>query len=180
MPDLGALFGLSLPPAEILIRGTAIYWFLFLLFRFVLRRDTGAMAISDVLLLVIVADAAQNAMAGEYTSITDGILLVSTIAFWNYALDWAAYHWLPVRRFVEGVPVPLILDGKLNRRNLRRELMTMDDLLAALREHGLERIDQVKCARMEKDGEISVIPRNPEDQQAGDDSRRKTGKDVGG
>ena len=178
MPDLGALFGLSLPPAEILIRGTAIYWFLFLLFRFVLRRDTGAMAITDVLLLVVIADAAQNAMAGEYTSITDGILLVSTIAFWNYALDWAAYHWLPVRRFVEGVPVPLILDGKLNRRNLRRELMTMDDLLAALREHGLERVDQVKCARMEKDGEISVIRAEGADE-GGDGSRRKAGKVTG-
>lgn len=172
MPDLAALFGLSLPPAELIIRGTAVYWFLFLLFRFVLRRDTGAMGISDVLLLVIIADAAQNAMAGEYTSITDGIVLVSTIAFWNYTLDWAAYHYAPVRRFVESAPLALVRDGKVNRPNMRRELMTMDDLMAALREHGVERLDQVKCARMEKDGEISVI--RADDASAGaDDSGKK-------
>ena len=177
MPDLGALFGLSLPPAELVIRGTAIYWFLFLLFRFVLRRDTGAMAITDVLLLVVIADAAQNAMAGEYTSITDGVLLVSTIAAWNYGLDWAAFRYEPMRWLVEGDPVRLITDGKVHRRNLRRELMTMDDLMAALREHGLERLDQVKCARMEKDGEISVIRADGED---GDASQRKAGKVAAG
>lgn len=159
MPDLHALFGLSLAPAEIVLRGTAVYWFLFLLFRFVLRRDTGAMALTDVLLLVVIADAAQNAMAGEYTSVTDGVLLVSTIAFWNYLLDWAAYRWPPVRRFVEGDPLPLVTDGKLHRRNLRRELITMDDLMAALREHGIEDIAQVRRVQMEKDGEISVIER---------------------
>lgn len=178
MPDLGALFGLSLPPAEILIRGTAIYWFLFLLFRFVLRRDTGAMAITDVLLLVVIADAAQNAMAGQYTSITDGIVLVSTIAFWNYALDWAAFHNAAVRRLVEGDPVRLVSNGKVDRRNMRRELMSMDDLMAALREHGLERLDQVKCARMEKDGEISVIRADGPDP-GGDDSPRKAGRVAG-
>src|SRR3954464_5411121 len=69
MPSLVELFGFSIHPAEILVRGTAIYWFLFLLFRFVLRRDTGSMAISDILLVVLVADAAQNAMAGDYKSI---------------------------------------------------------------------------------------------------------------
>ena len=178
MPDLGALFGLSLPPAEILIRGTAIYWFLFLLFRFVLRRDTGAMALTDVLLLVVIADAAQNAMAGEYTSITDGVLLVCTIAFWNYTLDWAAYHYPPMRQFVEGQALPLVRDGKVNRHNMRRELMTMDDLLTALREHGIERVEQVKCARMEKDGEISVI-RAEDSDPGGGDSRRRAGKAAG-
>lgn len=64
-----ALFALSVPPVELVVRGTAIYWFLFLIFRVVLRRNVGAVAIADVLLLVIVADAAQNAMAGDYKSI---------------------------------------------------------------------------------------------------------------
>lgn len=164
MIDLSALFGFSVPPAEIMLRGTAVYWFLFLLFRFILRRDTGAMALTDVLLLVVIADAAQNAMAGSYTSITDGLLLVSTIASWNYVLDWAAFRWVRVRRFVEGAPLTLITNGKVHRRNMRRELMTMDDLKAALREHGIEEVSQVRRAQMEKDGEISVIPMHERDQ----------------
>lgn len=171
MPDLAALFGLSLHPAEIVLRGTSIYWFLFLLFRFVLRRDTGAMAITDVLLLVVIADAAQNAMAGEYTSITDGVLLVCTIAAWNWLLDWAAFRWTAMRYFVEGEPLVLVRDGRPQRRAMRRELMTMDDLMAALREHGVERLEDARIVRMEKDGEISVIRRDG--QQAEDAGGRK-------
>jgi uncharacterized membrane protein YcaP (DUF421 family) len=82
--DWGELFGLSMPLAEIVIRGSAMYWFLFLVFRFVVRRDVGAVGIGDLLVLVIVADAAQNAMAGEYKSVTDGIVLVSTLIGWNF------------------------------------------------------------------------------------------------
>src|SRR5262245_57214945 len=70
-------------PLEMVVRGSAMYWFLFLLFRVVIRRRVGAVGIGDVLLLVIIADAAQNAMAGEYRSVSDGIVLVSTIVGWN-------------------------------------------------------------------------------------------------
>ncbi|HEX2616826.1 MAG TPA: YetF domain-containing protein [Flavobacteriales bacterium] len=157
MPDIGHLFSLSISPVEIVIRGTAIYWFLFLLFRFVLRRDVGSIAITDVLLLVLIADAAQNAMAGGYDSITDGCLLVATIAGWNYLLDWAAFHSERVRRFVEGNPVQLVRNGRILRGNLRRELLTVADLMSALRTHGIDDISEVKLASMETDGEISVL-----------------------
>ena len=75
--DWSALFGLSLSPLELIVRGTAMYWFLFLLFRVVIRRRVGAVGISDVLLLVIIADASQNAMSGDYQSISDGIASLS-------------------------------------------------------------------------------------------------------
>ena len=180
MPDLGALFGLSLPPAEILIRGTAIYWFLFLLFRFVLRRDVGSIGIADVLLLVLIADASQNAMAGGYQSVTDGCILVATIAGWNYALDWASYHSRFVRKVVEPKPLMLVKDGRLQRRVMRREMVTMGELMAKLREHGYEHVVQVKAARMESDGEITVLgyepPRPPEASPAASASVAGTGR----
>jgi uncharacterized membrane protein YcaP (DUF421 family) len=68
--DWHSLFTFSVAPLELVIRGSAVYWFLFLVFRLVLRRDVGAIGIADVLLLVLVADAAQNAMAGDYRSIS--------------------------------------------------------------------------------------------------------------
>ena len=80
MIDLAALFRITVDPLEIVVRGTVMYWFLFALFRFVLRRDVGSIGIADVLLVVLIADASQNAMAGGYASITDGCLLVATIA----------------------------------------------------------------------------------------------------
>ncbi len=161
LADLLALFDIRVAPLEIIVRGTAVYWFLFLMFRFVLRRDVGSVAITDVLFVVIIADAAQNAMAGSYDTISEGFLLVATIAAWNYGLDWAAYHFKPIRHLVEGQPMPLIRDGKLLRKNMRRELLTLDDLNSALREHGIEKVEEVKLAVMESGGQISVVSRMP-------------------
>lgn len=151
------LFRLTLDPGEIIVRGTAVYWFLFLLFRFVMRRDVGAIAIADVLLLVMIADASQSAMAGDSKSIADGCLLVATIAGWNYLLDWSSYRLPLVRRFVEAKPLLLVLNGRLLRANLRREFITIDELESKMREAGVARLDAVREAYLESDGEISLL-----------------------
>jgi uncharacterized membrane protein YcaP (DUF421 family) len=151
------LFGFDVSPWEMIVRGTVMYWFLFALFRFVLRRDVGSLAIADVLLVVLIADAAQNAMSGTYNSVSSGIVLVATIAGWNYLLDWASYHSDRVRRFVEPPPLRLIRDGRLLRGNLRREMITIDELRAKLRQQGIDQLSEVKSAYMESDGEISAV-----------------------
>lgn len=154
-----ALFRFSVAPLELVVRGSLVYWFLFLLFRFVLRRDAGSIGLADILLLVIIADASQNAMAGEYKTVADGFLLIATIAGWNWLIDWTGYHVKPLRRFFEPAPIVLVRDGRLQRRALRRELITVDELLGRLRQEGLESLDEVKTARLESDGEISIVPR---------------------
>ena len=166
-----ALFRLGVDPLELFIRGTAIYWFLFLLFRFVLRRDVGSMAIADVLLVVLIADAAQNGMAGGYETVTDGMLLVATLAGWNYLLDWASFHSPALRRLMEAQPLPLIKQGKLLRKNMRRELVTFDELQSKLREAGIEHVAQVRLAMLESDGNISVIKEQADDDSHGGPSR---------
>lgn len=164
MPDLASVFQITVHPAELVLRGTVMYWFLFLLLRFALRRDIGSIGIADVLLLVVIADAAQNAMSGGYESITDGMILVATIAAWNWGLDLLAYRFLAVRRILEAKPLELVRDGKLMRRNLRKESITPDEIMAKLREHGIDKLEAVKVATMESDGEITVIPHNGQPQ----------------
>jgi uncharacterized membrane protein YcaP (DUF421 family) len=158
--DWEGMFGLSLPLAEIVIRGSAMYWFLFVVFRFIIRRDIGAVGIADVLVLVIVADASQNAMAGEYTSITDGMVLVATLIGWNVLLDWLSYRFPAFRRFAAPEPIRLIWKGRVLSRNLRRELISDEELWAKLREAGVESLDEVREAFMESDGQISIIKKN--------------------
>jgi uncharacterized membrane protein YcaP (DUF421 family) len=155
------LFTFELNPWELVLRGTAMYWFLYLLFRFVLRRDVGSLGIADVLLLVLIADASQNAMAGGYTTVAEGCLLVATIAGWNYLLDWSSYRYAFVRRLTEPPPLLLIRHGHVLRANLRREMLSMDDLRAKLREQGVGDLADVRAAFMESDGNISVIRRKP-------------------
>ena len=165
--DLGSLFAVHLDPLEIVVRGTAIYWFLFVLFRFVLRRDVGSIGIADVLLLVLIADAAQNAMSGGYKTVTEGFILVATIASWNYALDWGAFHCAALRRLVEPPPLALVRDGRVLRHNLRKELVSVSELKAKLREQGVQDFGEIAVAYMEADGEISLVRRDGGASQGG-------------
>lgn len=172
MASLQELFGFSVSPFELMLRGSVVYWFLFVVFRFVLRRDAGSLGIADILLLVLIADASQNAMAGSYQSISEGLLLVSTIIGWNWLMDWAAFRFNAVRRFSEPGPLVLVRRGRMIARNMRREFITTPELMASLREQGVDKLADVKIARMEPDGQISVI-RQPRDGEGSASARRE-------
>jgi uncharacterized membrane protein YcaP (DUF421 family) len=160
MPDLtqlARLFELTVPVWELAVRGTAMYWFLFLAFRFVMRRDMGSVGIADILILVIVADAAQNAMAGGYESVSDGMILVGVLLGWNFLLDLLAYRFAAVARFMEPPSLPLVRNGRMIRRNMRAQFITENELRSKLREKGIESLASVKAMFLEPDGEVSVI-----------------------
>lgn len=155
--DWAKIFVPDTPLLEILIRGTLTYLALFTLLRLVLKRQSSAMGITDLLVVVLIADAAQNAMADDYTSIADGVLLVATIIFWAYALDWLGYRFPRFQRFFHPPPLPLVREGRLLHRNMRRELITEGELWSQLRQQGINNLRDVKEAYMEGDGRISVI-----------------------
>lgn len=141
---------------EMFVRGTIMYLVIFALLRFVLKRQTGALSIPDLLLVVLLADAAQNGMADEYRSVTEGIMLVGTIVFWNFAIDWLGFHFAAIGRLVRPAPLLLIKNGQLMRRHMRQELVTMDELMSKLREEGIGSPAEVSEAYIEGDGNISV------------------------
>jgi uncharacterized membrane protein YcaP (DUF421 family) len=164
--DWQAVFVPTVPLLEIVLRGTLVYLMLFIMLR-VLRRETGGLGIADVLVIVLIADASQNAMANEYKSITEGVVLVATIAFWDYTLDFLGYHFPRFRRFVRPAPLPLIKAGKLLRKNMRQEMITEEELLGQLREQGVESPNEVKKCFLEGDGRISVIKVKAESSSKG-------------
>jgi uncharacterized membrane protein YcaP (DUF421 family) len=168
--DWSSLWQFNVHPLELVLRGTVVYWSLFALFRFVLRRDAGTFGIPDLLLLVLLADAVQNAMAGGYEGIGEGLVLVATLASWNWLLDWASYHWRWARRLAEPPPLVVVRRGRMLHANMRREMLTPQELMSALREQGIDKLHAVKMARMEADGQISVI-RQPDDDASDDESR---------
>jgi len=158
------LFQVHVPVLELVLRGTLVYWLLFCIFRFVLRRDVGAVGIADILLLVIIADAAQNAMSGGYETFAEGAILVLTIVAWNWLLDMLSFRFAAVRRFASPSRLTLIQAGVPQRRNLRREYITLEELHEKLREQGIEKMADVKAAYLEGDGQISVIRNQKTDE----------------
>jgi uncharacterized membrane protein YcaP (DUF421 family) len=166
LDDLSAALAPDPSLIETFLRGTIMYFFIFFLLRVVLRGRTGATTISDLLVLVLVADAAQNAMADDYSSITNGATLVATIIGWSFALDWIAYRVPLVQSLVHPDRKPLVVDGRLIRPTLARELMTEDELMTQLRLAGVDDVQEVKSAFLEGTGEVSVIKRSG-DNEAG-------------
>jgi uncharacterized membrane protein YcaP (DUF421 family) len=108
-----------------------------------------------------VADAAQNAMSGGYDTFAEGAILVLTIVGWNWLLDMLSYRYAAVRRFASPGRLTLVQRGVAQRRNMRREFITMEELHEKLREQGIEKLADVKAAYLEGDGQISVV-RNAE------------------
>jgi uncharacterized membrane protein YcaP (DUF421 family) len=161
------LFAIHVSVLELVLRGTLVYWLLFAIFRFILRRDVGAVGIADILLLVIVADAAQNAMSGGYETFAEGAILVCTIVGWNWLLDVLSWRFALVRRFATPTRLTLVREGVMQLRNMRREYITREELEEKLREQGIAKLSEVKMAYLEGDGQISVIKRDKDDAPQG-------------
>lgn len=155
--DWYQVFVPSLSVTELFVRGSLVYLMLFAILRFLPNRQVGTVGVTDVLVVVLFVEAAQNAMASNYTSVTDGAILVLTIILWSYTLNWLGYRFPPIQRFLNPPPSPLVKSGRMLSENMERELLTQDELMSILRKQGVQSLEDVKFAFMEADGSISVI-----------------------
>jgi len=142
---------------ELIVRASAMYLIIFALLRIVLRRQVGGLGTSDLLVVVLVAEIAGNGINADYFSVVGGAVSVGTVLLWSYAIEWLEYHVPWLERLIREPKLKLIENGKLLRRNMRAELITLEELTAQLREQGLEDCSQVKAAYVEADGTISIL-----------------------
>jgi uncharacterized membrane protein YcaP (DUF421 family) len=150
------MFVPSLSLLEVFLRGTLTYWIIYLCMR-LFRRGTGQLSISDLLLITMISDAAQNAMAGTYNSITEGAVVILTLVFWDYAIDWMGYKKVIFGKFAKPDPVLLIRNGRLLHKNMEKELIDEEELVALLREKDVDDYTKVKTCYLEATGNISII-----------------------
>jgi uncharacterized membrane protein YcaP (DUF421 family) len=155
-----AIFIPSIPVLELIVRGSLVYLALFSVLRFLPSRQLGTLGIADLLVVVLFAEAAQNAMASNYTSITEGAILVGTVIFWSYFLNWLGYKIPKFQRFINPPPLLLVKNGQMINRHMQRELITDEELMSQLRQQGVEFLADVKKAYLEADGSISAITNN--------------------
>lgn len=144
---------------EIAARAAMVYAILLVGIRLTGKREVGQLTPFDLVLLLLISNAVQNAMTGPDTTVTGGLVAAATLLSLNYAVALVRMRFAPFRRFVEGVPVVLVSHGDVHHRNLARERMTPEELAAALREHDVADIDEVELAMLEVDGTVSVIRR---------------------
>jgi uncharacterized membrane protein YcaP (DUF421 family) len=155
--DWHSVFVPSIGLAEVMMRGTLMYLALFIILRFIGRRQAGHFGPADLLVIVLIADAAQNGLGKDYQSVTEGIVLVMTIVGWEYLLDWLAWRFPRVRPYLKPPALTLVKDGRLIKSALRKEMISEDELEGQLREQGVEDVTSVSLARLEGDGRLSVV-----------------------
>jgi uncharacterized membrane protein YcaP (DUF421 family) len=145
------------PLLETIVRGAATYLALFVLLRVATKREAAGTSISTLLVLVLIADAAQNAMADDYRSIADGVLLVGTILGCSYLLDWLGSRFPILARLTHPRPLLVVRNGHMLVRNMQREMLSEEELWSQLRQHGVRSLEEVDKAYLEGDGHISVL-----------------------
>ena len=158
--DWNGVFVPSLGIVEIMLRGTLMYLGLFLILRFMGRRQAGQFGPADLLVIVLIADAAQNGLGKEYQSVTEGLVLVTTIVAWEYLLDWLSFRFPKLRPFLTPPSLTLIKDGRIVDEAMRKELLSVDELASQLRQQQVGDIAEVKLAKLEGDGRLSVLKRD--------------------
>jgi uncharacterized membrane protein YcaP (DUF421 family) len=142
---------------ELVVRATVLYFVVFLIMRFTLRRSAGELSMLDFIFVLLVANGAADAMTGGATSIPAGVVTVVTVVLWNFLLNSLGYYFPLIDRLIAPPPLLVIRDGKMVRNNMRREFLTKEELMAQLREQGVDDIARVKTAYLEGDGNISVV-----------------------
>ncbi len=145
---------------SIIARTAAVYVALLVGLRLAGKRELGQMTPFDLVVILLIANAVQNAMVGPDTSLTGGLIAAAVLIVLNYALAYVR-QWVPwLKHAVEGSPTLLINDGEFVDRNLRREGIDVDEVLMAIRQHGLGGPEDVKVAVLEVDGSISIVPKD--------------------
>lgn len=162
---------LSVPLPELLIRGSITFVLLYVLIRIVGRRESAAVGLTDVLVVVLIADAASTGMLGESKTIIDGFVVIVVILFWSVAIDALSFRFPWFSRLAKAGPKPLIQDGELVRRTMKREFMTQEEVLTQLRMNGIGDPSEVERAYLEPNGSISIVTK-----EEGDHERKYHGK----
>jgi uncharacterized membrane protein YcaP (DUF421 family) len=149
---------LAIPAWDIVLRTAVIYLIILIGLRLAGKREIGQMTVFDLVVLLLIANAVQNAMVGPDTSLVGGILAAVVLLVLNAVVARLRLRWPRLRRIVEGSPTLLVLHGEVMADHLRREGLDQETLKAALREHGVADLSDVEMAVLEIDGSISVVP----------------------
>ena len=154
------MWQLSAPAWQFIVRGLLVFGFVLLFLRLSGKRQVGQMTPFDLVLLLLISNAVQNAMNGGDNSITAGVILAASLIGADLAIGAATRRFRKIETLIEGQPELLVHNGCVLPHALKRAGMTHHDLMAGLRVSGVASIEDVHAAVLETNGRISVIPRS--------------------
>ena len=154
------VFALTMPLWEIALRASVVYFALLVLLRVMPTRTTGKISLADMLVLIVIGSMAKTGIVADSTSVGDIVLMIALVVGWSYVFNALEFHGPFFRVLLRDRRAALIEDGRLRRANMRREMVTEDELMSALRKKGVKDVSAVESAYLESDGEISLITKH--------------------
>ena len=145
---------------DLVLRAIVVFFFVLILTRVIGRRELSQLAPFNLILLIILGDAVQQGLTQDDYSLTGAFLAIGTIALLQLGVSYANLRFPRLRPILSGEPIVVVQDGKPIERNLRRERVTMDDLMSAARRQNIAALDDVAWAVMETSGEITFIKKS--------------------
>ena len=152
-PDLAGTLAIA-------AKTTLIYLFLIAGLRLLGKRELGQMSVYDLVLIVVISNSVQNAMVGQDTSLAGGLAAALVLLLINRLITWVMVRNPKIGHLLAGEPVLIVRDGKLLEQPMRKEGITRENVLAAMREHGISQLGEVQMAILEQDGAISIVPKD--------------------
>ena len=152
---------------ELMLRAVSVYIFMIVAIRLFGKKELSQLSVIDLVFILLISNAVQNAMVGQDTSLQGGMVAAGALFVTNFVLKKLIYRFQPIAKLIQGEPIALIYNGLVQKKNLEQAGFTMQELEAAVREHGIESLEKVDLAMLEVDGNISVLS---------DDFKKKTHK----
>lgn len=150
----------QLPYVDIILRALAVYVFIIIALRIFGKKELAQLSVTDLVFILLISNAVQNAMVGPDTSLSGGIAAAAALFAANYTLKKLLYRSATFSKIVQGEPVLLIYNGKIQASNCAASGISLPELDAAVREHGVDTPDDVDLAMLEVDGNISIVSRD--------------------
>jgi uncharacterized membrane protein YcaP (DUF421 family) len=150
----------SNPYLHVIVSSAVVYLFITLAIRVFGKKELAQLSVLDLVFILLISNAVQNAMVGSDTSLSGGLIAAGTLFLLNFIFKYLLYRSRKLTRLLEGDPVILVSEGSINDQNLRKLRITTDELLEAIREHGVQSIQDVNLAILEVDGNISILSHN--------------------
>jgi len=162
------------PELENIFRSSVIYVAVLAGLRLAGKRHVAQLSILDLVLILLISNAVQNAMVGANTTLLGGIIAAATLIIVNYIFTLIVSRSKNADALIEGTPTLLVHNGSMLKKHLQKEKLTEEELERVIREHGIENVSDVKTAIMELDGTISVISKVTEERKIETFKHRRT------
>lgn len=142
---------------HVILSTSAVYFFILIVFRIFGKTELAQLSITDLVFVLLISNAVQNAMVGSNTSLFGGLIAASVLFVINMILKKIKYRFPIFKKLMDGEPIILVYQGKINKNNCRKSGISEDEILETIREHGSDAINEINSVILEADGNISVV-----------------------